>query len=160
MTHGARSDGEEMRAIVPPRSRLIHQLEVCLVHEPRRLKRPTAVARREMTMGDRAQLLIDDGHELIERIPPLAQRDEKVGRIEWSLSHVYRPASSMSAMSECARTNSNMIRFPSGDVSKRCTRSPGGRFVNCRRSPLARSKSQKFWRRKPPSFTRTCLPLG
>src|SRR5262245_42698435 len=88
MTHGARSDGEEMRAIVPSRSRLIHQLEVCLVHEPRRLKRPTAVTRRKMTMGDRAQLVIDDGHEFIKRVSPLAQRNEKTGRIERSLSHV------------------------------------------------------------------------
>src|SRR5215208_2463948 len=61
-----------MRTIVPFPARLVGDLEVGLVHEPGRLERSTARPPGELPVGDRAQLLVQERDEPVERLATAA----------------------------------------------------------------------------------------
>ena len=63
-SHQRRGHGEEMSAVAPPQRVEARQAHVRLVDEGRRLQRVTGALAAHVVMGEAAQLLVDDRHEL------------------------------------------------------------------------------------------------
>src|SRR5206468_1646933 len=63
--HGARGDGEKLRAIGPLRARLVDQPQVGLVNQCGGAERVVGALAPELVVGDAAQLFVDDGEQPI-----------------------------------------------------------------------------------------------
>lgn len=66
--HGPRGHRQEVRPVAPLRARLVHELEIGLVHERGRRERSVSAAGAELPMSNGAQLLIDLRNEPVERL--------------------------------------------------------------------------------------------
>jgi hypothetical protein len=64
--HGLGRDGEEVPAILPEHPVLIDQAEEGLVHQGRGLERVIGALAAKLAGGDRAQLRVDERHQLVE----------------------------------------------------------------------------------------------
>jgi hypothetical protein len=84
VAHRQRRDREEVGAIAPVGSRLIDELEVRLVDERSRRKRPALGAGDELPVCNRAKLLVQERDELIHRaLSSAPQLREHVGARRW-----------------------------------------------------------------------------
>ena len=84
--HHLRRDAEEVRAVLPLDAPLADQLEVRLVDERRALQRVADRFSRQVPSRNRAQLLVDERHQLIERLlaavlPGDQQPRDRFGRV-------------------------------------------------------------------------------
>ena len=68
LAHQSRRDPEEMLPILPIRIPLIHQTQICLIHEGSRLQSMTLAFSPQITGGNETQLLIDNRREFTKRI--------------------------------------------------------------------------------------------
>jgi len=67
MPHRERRDGKEVCTVAPLRLRLVDELHVRLVDERGRRERAAASTDAKLSMGDGAQLPVNDWHEPVER---------------------------------------------------------------------------------------------
>jgi hypothetical protein len=66
--HQLRRDAKELRAVLPADALLIDELEIGFVHETRGLQRVPWPLVKEVAGGDVAQLPIDNGKQILERV--------------------------------------------------------------------------------------------
>ena len=72
--HRPGADGEKMRAVLPGDAGLVRQLQVDLVYQRGGSERVRGPATRELDPGDVAQVIVDEGEEIVVRLA-VAGRD-------------------------------------------------------------------------------------
>src|SRR5687767_12394966 len=66
LTHRVRGDGAEVGAVLPPARAVLHQPQVGLVHERRRLQRLPRFLAADVTRREPAQLLVDEWQKNVD----------------------------------------------------------------------------------------------
>jgi hypothetical protein len=61
--------GEEVSAVAESRATQVHQLEVRLVNQRRGVQRRARIVMPKPEMGDAPQVVVQQGHELVQRFP-------------------------------------------------------------------------------------------
>src|SRR5688572_10020244 len=64
-SHQFGRDGEEMRAVIPAYSVLIHESKIGLMDKGRGLDRPSATLASHVAIGHAPQLSVDEGHQSV-----------------------------------------------------------------------------------------------
>ena len=67
-SHQLRGDAEEVRAILPLHVSLVHQPNVSLVNQRRRLQRVTRLFASQVARSLSTEFVVDDRHQLVERL--------------------------------------------------------------------------------------------
>ena len=79
VAHDLRRHGEEVRAILPADALPVHQPQVGLIDERRRLKDVSGPLARHVARGETMQLLLDERRQDVERaLVAAAPRDEQL----------------------------------------------------------------------------------
>ena len=91
LTHGARRDGEEVRAVLPVDRGLVHQSQVGLVDQCRRLQRVTDPLLGHLPASDVLQLGVDDRQDAFERgfiaLTKRLESKRQIVRARWIHTH-------------------------------------------------------------------------